>query len=159
MATNTNNPNPDVTSLLQGIYYQLTQISTGGSGGSVTAAGTNGTVAQAVQGITGGVPVAVKTNSGTPVSTGTFTITTGGTAQTAFAANSIVTQGLIFNPRNATESLFVDLVNSAQNVQGGGTNGTSFEVVPGQLFLCPPSTVLVSVNAATTGHAFVAVRF
>jgi hypothetical protein len=33
----------------------------GGSAGSVTAAGANGTTAQAVQGITGGVPVAVST--------------------------------------------------------------------------------------------------
>ena len=95
----------------------------------------------------------------TPAAGSSFSIVTGGTAQTAFAANAIVTQGLIVNPKNATESLFIDLVNPAQNVQGGGTNGTSIELSPGQSFSCPPSTIAVSVNAATTGHTFIAVRF
>ena len=108
---------------------------------------------------TNGVPVKTALGTQTPVVASAFTIAAGGTAQTCFPANSIVTQGIIFNPNNATESLFVDLINAAQNVQGGGTNGTSFEILPGDSFACPPSSILVSVNAATTAHAFVAVRF
>jgi len=132
---------------------------------NATAAGTSATNAQAVQGVTGGValPVSIATpptpTKQTPAAGSSFSIVTGGTAQNVFAANSIVTQGLIVNPKNATESLFIDLVNPAQNVQGGGTNGTSIELSPGQSFSCPPSTLPVSVNAVTAGHTFIAVRF
>jgi len=150
------------------------QAGGGGSGGSggataanqnATPAGTSSTSAQAVQGVTGGValPVSIAAppapTKQTPAAGSSFSIVTGGTAQTAFAANAIVTQGLIVNPKNATESLFIDLVNAAQNVQGGGTNGTSIELSPGQSFSCPPSTLAVSVNAVTIGHTFIAVRF
>ena len=102
--------------------------------------------------------VVVNTLATTPVA-GTFSITTGGTAVNAFAANAVVSGGFIRNPYNATESLFVDIVNAAQNVQGGGTNGTSVELLAGDTFYVLPSTKAVSVNAATSGHVFVAVRY
>ena len=44
-------------------------VSGGSSAGSVTAAGTNGTQAQAVQGITGGVPVAIQGGNASAVKT------------------------------------------------------------------------------------------
>lgn len=82
-------------------------------------------------------------------------IVAGGTAQTAFAAGVITNQGVIRNPNTATESLFVDMVQAAGVVDGN--NGTTVELQPGDSFNVPPVTGAVSVNAATTGHAFFAV--
>jgi hypothetical protein len=94
----------------------------------------------------------------TPIAGAVRAIVTGGTAVNAFSAGAIVTEGLISNPIAATESLFVDLVNAA-GTTAPGTNGTTFEVPAGASFRCPPSTLAVSVNAATSGHAFTAVSF
>lgn len=108
------------------------------------------------------LPVVVETGGAesiTPVGGASFSIVAGGTAQSAFAANALVTGGFIRNPYSATESLFVDIVNTAQNVAGGGTNGTSVELQPGDTFYLQPSTKAVSVNAVTTAHTFVAVGY
>lgn len=84
-------------------------------------------------------------------------VTTGGTAVTVFPASTIIQQGLITNPFDATESLFVDIVN-APGTTAPGTNGTTFELTAGATFVVPPITNLVRANAATSGHVFTAVR-
>lgn len=81
------------------------------------------------------------------------TIAAGGTAQTLFAAGEVKTEGIITNPANATESLFVDPVAAATTTPAG----TTFELQPGQSFTVGPAAGAVTVNAVTTGHAFSAV--
>jgi hypothetical protein len=83
-------------------------------------------------------------------------IATGGTAQNAFLG--ITTGAFITNPTNATESLFVDMVNAA-GVVAPGANGTTVELVPGQSQAFPALVTSISVNAVTTGHAFTAVQW
>jgi hypothetical protein len=62
--------------------------------------------------------------------------------------------GTIVNPFNASESLFVDIVNTAQTT-APGTQGTTVELVPGQAFSVPANFGgVVSANAITTGHTF-----
>jgi hypothetical protein len=95
----------------------------------------------------------------TPSGVASFAIVAGGTAQVVFAAGSIATGAFITNPSGASESLFVDPVNAAQVSITGGTYGTTTELKPGYSYLCKPSSKAVSVNAATTGHAFIAVQY
>lgn len=88
------------------------------------------------------------------------TVTTGGTAVSAFLASTIVNGAIVINPKNASESLYVDMVNTAQVSQTGGSNGTSVELVAGQSFVLPGGlTNIVSVNATSSSHAFVAYRW
>lgn len=100
--------------------------------------------------------------SGSPLGAGigaaVVAITTGGTAQNVWAAGSVPSDGAVIrNPKNASESLYVDIVHPAQVSQSGGTNGTSVELAAGESFTVPPGFAgAVSVNAATTNHAFVA---
>ena len=90
-----------------------------------------------------------------------FSVTTGGTAVDAYATVpgvSMVPSGgaVIKNPDAATEPLFVDIVNPAQLAEPG-TLGTTVELAAGQSFVVPPNFMgNVSVNATTSGHAFVA---
>lgn len=86
------------------------------------------------------------------------TVATGLTPVTPFVAGSVPSGGaVIINPKNATESLYVDIVNAAQVNQAGGTNGTSVELAAGGSFTVPAGFQgNVSVNATTAGHAFVA---
>ena len=100
----------------------------------------------------GGAPAAA--GSGAAV----FTLTAGNTAQNVWAAGAVPSGGAIVrNPKNATESLYVDIVNAAQVSQPGGTNGTSVELAAGEQFTVPAGfTGAVSVNATTIGHAFIA---
>ena len=86
------------------------------------------------------------------------TVATGGTAVTIWSGSTVPSGGAVIrNPYNATESLYVDIVNAAQVSQSGGTNGTSVELQAGDSFTVPPGFLgSVSVNAATNGHAFVA---
>jgi hypothetical protein len=83
-------------------------------------------------------------------------IATGGTAQNAFLG--ITTGAFITNPLNATESLFVDMVNVAGTV-APGTHGTTVELVPGQSQAFPALVTSISVNAVTSGHVFTAVQW
>jgi hypothetical protein len=84
-------------------------------------------------------------------------ITTGGDAQTVWAAGSVPLGGaVIINPVNATESLFVNIVQAAEDASPA-TDGSSVELTEGQDFIIPPGFQGgVSVNAATTGHHFIA---
>lgn len=85
------------------------------------------------------------------------TITAGGTSQVVFAAASVITGAIITNPNNATENLYVDPVKAAVTTTGG--IDTSFELLPGQSFTFGPAAGAININAATTGHAFVAVKY
>lgn len=88
------------------------------------------------------------------------TITTGGTKQTLAAANTSRKYLFIENPYalaagtlNTAESLFINFTTDAVKSQ------PSIEIPIGAAFVMEGSyvsTELVSVNAATTGHAFVA---
>lgn len=80
------------------------------------------------------------------------TITTGGTAQNAMAANTSRKYARITNPVSATESLWV-------NDSGTATAASpSEELLPGDQYetgLFAPTNA-ISVFAATTGHPYVA---
>lgn len=80
------------------------------------------------------------------------TITTGGTAQNAMAANTSRKYASVTNPISATESLFV-------NDAGTATAASpSYELLPGESYETGAfvPTNAISVLAATTGHAFIA---
>ena len=89
-----------------------------------------------------------------------FTMAIGGTAQAVWsttATTSVPSGGAVIkNPVGASEPLYVDIVNAAQ-VAEPGTNGTTTELAAGQSFVVPPNfRGTVTVNATTTGHAYVA---
>lgn len=90
----------------------------------------------------------------------TFSVATGGTAVVVWhttATTSVPTDGaVIINPKAATESLFVDIVNAA-GTTAPGVNGTTVELAAGDAFVVPPNfDGTVSVNAVTNGHTFTA---
>lgn len=134
----------------------------GGSDGTNTRAismDTSGQVKVLVQGGTG-IPV---TNAGTfatqPAQSGTLTdrsgtITVGGTSQTLAASNSSRKYIFIQNPSSATESLFINFTSASSLTVG------SVELLPGGSFertlATYMTTELITVNAASTAHAFVA---
>lgn len=93
----------------------------------------------------------------TPTDKGT-TITTGGTPQTPIAANASRKGGWVQNPCSATEDLFVSVTTTATTTG----IGDQADLAPCASFsLLQAGTVItaaVSVNAATTGHRFLAVE-
>jgi hypothetical protein len=98
----------------------------------------------------GATPVAI-----TPTDKG-GTMTAGGTAQTAIASNSSRKGGWIQNPCSATESLFISTTTSATTT-GASDDAelpacASFSLVTSGGVI----TAAVSVNAATTGHRWLA---
>lgn len=83
------------------------------------------------------------------------TIAVGGTAVTVFNPPG-GGGGRIINPFDATESLFLDIVN-APGTTAPGASGTTFELVAGQQFDIPAGFGgIVRANAVTNGHAFTA---
>lgn len=85
-------------------------------------------------------------------------ITNGGTAAVVFNPPPSG-GGVVVNPFAATESLFVDIVNSA-GATAPGAHGTTVELVPGQTFDIPANFGgVVSANAVTGGHTFTAYGF
>ena len=79
-------------------------------------------------------------------------VVTGGTAVNAIVAGN---GGLITNPSSASVSLWVDPINPAGT--DIGTNGTTFEVPPGQSFSCYPGTT--SVNSSDSNHLFTCIKW
>ncbi len=94
---------------------------------------------------------------------GSYTIGSGGTAQTLAAAGEITTGCLIKNPLTATqqnimtaESVFINFNTTATAAAGG----TSVELAAGDSIACPGKTLLaVSIIAATTGHRIEGFKF
>lgn len=86
------------------------------------------------------------------------TITNGGTAQSCMAQNNLRKGGQIQNPPDAQEPLYVSVTGSA-SVNG---DGNTIALAPGQVFNLATDTGIiqtaVTVNAATTGHRFIAVE-
>ncbi len=85
----------------------------------------------------------------TPVPGLVSQVTTGGQSVIAIPAGP--NGGLIMNPPNAPETLYVNPVGAA-SISAGGSNfaippGGSWEVIPGQ-------TTQTSVNSASNNHAF-----
>lgn len=76
------------------------------------------------------------------------TITSGGSYQTIAAANSLRKNCTVQNPGSASEDLFVKL----------GTMAHAYDLLAGQSFSTQNgvagATDAISVEAATTGHAF-----
>jgi hypothetical protein len=106
----------------------------------------------------GGAPLEVKLNAGSvsAIAGAAFSVVTGGTAVAAFTPSMLLLGGVITNPQNATESLFVDAVNTPGTV-APGANGTTTELLAGQSFRVPGGlSGAVQVNAVTSGHAFTA---
>ena len=118
---------------------------------NIPAVTVNGVVSVAVTGT-----VATTAPAFTPLAPAAFAVVTGGTAVIAFAANTIVHGAVVKNPTSATETLYIDVVNTAQT-SDPGTHGTCMGIAPGQTFpISGNLTTAVSVNAATAGHAFAA---
>jgi hypothetical protein len=110
-------------------------------------------------------PISATATFATP--TGAFTnrsttITVGGTSQQLAPINANRKRIYVENPATAAgqggiaaaESLFINFTTAA-----GVNNGTSVELLPGGIFDSgsgPVTTEAITVNAATTGHAFIA---
>ena len=89
------------------------------------------------------------------------TITSGGSSQTLMSANNQRRRFIVMNPASAAgqnitnpESLFINFTSAA-----GVNNGTSIEITPGGYYdsgigIVTPEAI--TINAATTGHVFVA---
>lgn len=98
-------------------------------------------------------------SGGTTAAQGTLTnrsgtITVGGTAQAAMAANASRRYLLIRNPATETEALYFNFTTTAVV-----TGQPSITLQPGEGFVMENSfisTEAISVVAATTGHKFVA---
>ena len=82
-------------------------------------------------------------------------VITGSQSQTAIAANPLRKFFLIQNPKTATETLFIDFTEAASTA----ANGPSIGLEPGEKFQSTSaftSTEVITVNAATSGHSYVA---
>lgn len=107
----------------------------------------DGTYAYAVSPATG------TTNSTKSWVNRSSTITLGGTAQTLASANTTRCRLVIINPNDATESLWINFTTTA------AAASPSIELQPGGSWteMGPTCTgELISVYAASTGHAFTA---
>ncbi len=88
-------------------------------------------------------------------------ISVGGTSQTLAASNTNRRRIWIMNPSDAAgqgiataESLYINFTTAA-----GVNNGTAIEINPGGWWdsgIGPTTTEAITVNAATTGHVFIA---
>ena len=91
----------------------------------------------------------------TPVVGLAMSIVSANLAVTVFAANSIVNVADIENPPTASEPLYIDIVTTAS-----AGSATSFALSPGAAYrISGPITTAATAVAATSGHAFVAVRY
>lgn len=90
----------------------------------------------------------------TPFACPVTQVVTGGTAVTAIPGP--VNGGIIWNPTNATDQLFVNQSGVATTTEGGGNyplTSTSTAPSPGW-YVIPHSRLGVSVNSADSSHAF-----
>jgi len=77
-------------------------------------------------------------------------VTTAGTAVTAFAASHVAKGGWLFNPAAAAAPLCVAI----SGVAGTTTSAATTCIAAGQTYAIPPMAGSVSVNASDTGHLF-----
>ncbi len=94
---------------------------------------------------------------GVTSTSGSSTVTTGGTFQSALASNANRKGCLIQNPATATENLFVFF-----GATGSATTATSFSLPAGAAMSCATGagfvlTDNVAITGATTGHAYILV--
>ncbi len=83
-------------------------------------------------------------------------VATGGTAVTALAAGSILHGFDLANPSGASEALFFNLTGTATTTAAG----PNFALLPGQSYHGTFGTgQALSVNAATSGHTFMAMAY
>lgn len=132
---------------------------------SVNGGGGGGTVNQGTPNTsTNAWPVYTAQPAVSPsASSGATTITAGGTAQSLFSAGSVTHGCYIVNPQSSTEQgipaaeiLYVDFTGASAS----SGSGTSLPVYPGVSFPCPTALATsVSVVAATTNHAFKAIKW
>lgn len=95
---------------------------------------------------------------------GTFTdrsgtITTGGTSQTLAAINTTRKYLLIVNPTVATENIYINFTSAATVAITQTAATSSIPIAPGgsySLGFSEITTELITINAATTGHAYIA---
>jgi hypothetical protein len=84
-------------------------------------------------------------------------MTTGGTAQNAMSSNASRAGCWVQNPVNATEDLYVSSTTSATTTAGAGDDA---DLAPGGSWSCVQGSNVIqsaiSVNAATSGHAYIA---
>lgn len=116
-----------------------------------TPAGTSDTTAQAVQGVTGGVPLATKAGTQTIVPLDVSTVTTGGTAVTALNAGHRSAGGWMQNPSTATILLCIAEIGTAT---GTSSAGSTTCIVPGQTYNLAASPNAVSVISSDSAHPF-----
>jgi len=137
MAVTTHKLDGSTTPLIEdqgdGTHYPIVKVSNPSSGG-------------------GGGGGAVTVTPGGTTTNRSGTIATGGTAQTAAAANSLRKYLLIQNPTTATASFWVNFGTTAV------IGNPSVEIAPGvtitqEANFC--STELISVIGATTGQGFI----
>ena len=79
------------------------------------------------------------------------TVTTGGTAVTALAADHRNKGGWLFNPTTATVNLCVNEIGTAS---GTASAGNTTCIAPGQTYVLAASPNPVSVVSADAAHAF-----
>ncbi len=126
---------------------------------------TNGTSNAASTDTHGGLRTTLQDSTGASVdfsyavtsTSGSSTVTTGGTFQSALASNANRKGCLIQNPATATENLLVFF-----GATGSATTATSFSLPAGAAISCATGagfvlTDNVAVTGATTGHAYILV--
>ena len=91
-----------------------------------------------------------------PTTPAFFEVVTGGTAVNPWGTKHVTGGGFIYNPSTNGPTIYVDLVNTAQDASPG-TNGTTVDLEPGDSLPIPVGFISVSVNCATDATSFVAV--
>jgi len=86
----------------------------------------------------------------TPIAPDVSSVTTGGTAVTAFNAGHVAKGGWLFNPNTATANLCINIVTTATTT---GTGSTAC-IAPGQSYTIPATTGAISVNSSDSSHGF-----
>lgn len=104
--------------------------------------------------------VMTRQTSGVPYIGLAHEVVTGGTPVTVFAANSILTQGFIYN--SSASPIYVSPVAAnpaTAPASGGATDGVSVEIPPGGSWSIGPNSGTVTVNCYTGAVYFVAYRY
>lgn len=85
-----------------------------------------------------------------------FEVVTGGTAVNPWGTKHVTGGGFVYNPSSNTPTIYVDMVNGAEDASPG-SHGTTIDLEPGNSLPIPVGYISVSVNCATDATPFVAV--